>query len=58
MVDTIDELLTNPSAGVVLRAHNGHIATDRHGRVVSTLGQHLRTRRGNAHYATRPAVRQ
>ncbi|MEV7238566.1 erythromycin esterase family protein [Streptomyces sp. NPDC051020] len=51
MADAVDELLADPSARIALWAHNGHITTSRHGGAVPALGQHLRTRHGDAYYA-------
>ncbi|MEV7525073.1 erythromycin esterase family protein [Streptomyces sp. NPDC091371] len=52
MAAAVGELLADPSARVALWAHNGHIATSGRGTAVpAPLGQHLRTRHGDAYYA-------
>ncbi|WP_329106148.1 erythromycin esterase family protein [Streptomyces sp. NBC_01439] len=51
MADAVGTILEDPSAKVALWAHNGHITKSRHGGAVPTLGQHLRSRYGDAYYA-------
>jgi erythromycin esterase len=51
MADAVGELLEDPSAKVVVWAHNGHITKRRHGGAVSPLGQHLHARYGDAYDA-------
>ncbi|GAA4639129.1 erythromycin esterase family protein [Actinoallomurus vinaceus] len=51
MADAVGELLGDPSAQVVLWAHNGHIAKGRYSGGVPAMGSHLRARYGDAYYA-------
>jgi len=51
MADAVGELLEDPSAKIVVWAHNAHITKRRHGGAVSPLGQHLHAQYGDAYYA-------
>ncbi|MFF9853914.1 erythromycin esterase family protein [Streptomyces litmocidini] len=51
MADAVEAVLDDPSVRVALWAHNGHIGKRRHGGAVPPLGQHLRSRYGDASYA-------
>jgi erythromycin esterase len=51
MADAVGELLEDPSARIVVWAHNGHITKRRHGGAVSPLGEHLQARYGDAYDA-------
>ncbi|ROQ26398.1 erythromycin esterase [Streptomyces sp. PanSC19] len=51
MADAVEAVLDDPSMRVALWAHNGHIAKRRHGGAAPSLGQHLRSRYGDAYYA-------
>ncbi|MFF4371349.1 erythromycin esterase family protein [Streptomyces sp. NPDC001594] len=51
MADAVEAVLEDPSAKVVLWAHNGHIGKSRYGNAVPALGHHLHARYGDAYYA-------
>ncbi|MFJ6619971.1 erythromycin esterase family protein [Kitasatospora sp. NPDC091335] len=51
MADAMGELLEDPSAKVVLWAHNCHVMKGRQGGAVPVLGWHLNARIGAAYYA-------
>nr|WP_190158266.1 erythromycin esterase family protein [Streptomyces litmocidini] len=54
MADAVEAVLDDPSVRVAPWAHDGHLGRRRHGGAVPSLGQHLRSRCGDAPYALGP----